>query len=94
MALLVETTPPEGVLIVTPPRHGDAHGFVTRAPDTEVLYKCSAHCAPASEGVLRWNDPAIGIDWGLGGTAPVIAPRDATAPLFADLGQPFPAGSR
>lgn len=72
---------------------GFAHGFVTRLPDTEILYKCSAPYAPACEGALRWDDPALGIDWGLTG-APVIAPRDAAAPLLADLGQPFPGQPR
>ncbi len=68
---------------------GFAHGFVTRALDTEILYKCSAPYAPACEGALRWDDPAIGIDWGLAGP-PVIAARDAAAPLLAELDNPFP----
>jgi dTDP-4-dehydrorhamnose 3,5-epimerase len=45
---------------------GFAHGFATRAPDTEIIYKCSDYYAPEAEGALRYDDPDIGIDWGLG----------------------------
>ena len=44
---------------------GFAHGFVALEDDTLFLYKCSDYYAPATEGGLRWNDPALGIDWGI-----------------------------
>ena len=69
---------------------GFAHGFMTLEADTEVAYKCSSGYAPASERGLRWDDPAIGIDWPLpAGTAPVLSARDAAQPLLKDLESGF-----
>jgi len=67
---------------------GFAHGFATRAPDTEIVYKCSDYYAPDCDRALRYDDPAIGIDWGLTGNA-ILSDKDAAAPLLADLDSPF-----
>jgi len=67
---------------------GFAHGFATRAPDTEIVYKCSDYYAPDCDRALRFDDPAIGIDWGLT-TDPILSDKDAAAPLLADLDSPF-----
>ncbi len=68
---------------------GFLHGFVTRAPETEIVYKCSDYYAPECDGAVRWDDPDIGIDWGLGETAPVLSDKDAAAPFLRDLGEVF-----
>jgi len=68
---------------------GFAHGFVTRAPETEIIYKCSDYYAQESEGAIAWDDPQVGIDWGLGDIAPVLSDKDANAPSLADLNSPF-----
>ena len=68
---------------------GFAHGFVTRTPETEIIYKCSDSYAPETEGALAWNDPDIGIDWGLGETAPILSAKDAVAGAFAAFDSPF-----
>ena len=71
---------------------GFAHGFVTREPGTEILYKCSDTYAPETEGALIWNDPDIGIDWGIDwgiAGAPVLSAKDAAAGRLADLDSPF-----
>lgn len=69
---------------------GFAHGFVTRTPDTEIVYKCSDYYAPETEGAIRWNDPEIDIDWGLpADIAPVVSDRDASAPRLLDTDSPF-----
>jgi dTDP-4-dehydrorhamnose 3,5-epimerase len=69
---------------------GFLHGFITRAPDTEIIYKCTDYYAPACDGAVRFDDPDIGIDWGLpAGLAPILSDKDATAPLLRDLDTPF-----
>ncbi len=67
---------------------GFLHGFVTREPDTEIVYKCSDYYAPECDGAVRFDDPAIGIDWGLTGE-PVLSEKDAKAPLLSQIGTPF-----
>ena len=64
---------------VVPPRF--AHGFITLADDTEVLYLVSAFYTPTEEGGLRYDDPALGIEWPRG--VSVITDKDAGWP---DLG--------
>lgn len=67
---------------------GYAHGFATLEADSEIIYKCSDYYAPEAEGALRWDDPAIGIEWPIIGDA-IFSDKDANAPLLADLGSPF-----
>ncbi|WP_341864370.1 dTDP-4-dehydrorhamnose 3,5-epimerase [Gymnodinialimonas sp. 57CJ19] len=67
---------------------GFAHGFITREPGTEIIYKCSDFYAPETEGAVIWSDPDIGIDWGLEGS-PVLSDKDAVAPALKDLDSPF-----
>ncbi|BBU57846.1 dTDP-4-dehydrorhamnose 3,5-epimerase [Mameliella alba] len=82
----VELSAENGRQILVP--RGFLHGFVTRAPDTEVIYKCSDYYAPDCEGAVRFDDPAIGIDWGLEGP-PILSEKDAAAPVFNKLNSPF-----
>jgi dTDP-4-dehydrorhamnose 3,5-epimerase len=42
---------------------GCAHGYQTLADGTEALYLVSEAYAPDSEGGVRWDDPAFGIEW-------------------------------
>ncbi|MED9891306.1 dTDP-4-dehydrorhamnose 3,5-epimerase, partial [Ruminococcus champanellensis] len=49
---------------------GFAHGFLVRSEIAEFCYKCDDFYHPGDEGGLAWNDPAIGIDWGVTGTYP------------------------
>jgi dTDP-4-dehydrorhamnose 3,5-epimerase len=64
---------------------GLAHGFLVTSDSADFLYKTTDYYAPQCEGSLRWNDPDVGIDWPLGGTAPVLSAKDADAPLLAGL---------
>lgn len=66
---------------------GFAHGFVALEEDTLFLYKCSDYYAPSAEGGLLWNDPALGIEWGV--TDALISPKDAILPTLAQLDSPF-----
>lgn len=57
-----------------------AHGFLTLADGSEVFYQMSEVHAPESARGLRWDDPALGIDWP--GPIRVVNERDRT---FADF---------
>ena len=63
---------------------GFAHGFLSLEDDTDVLYKCTAPYAAADEHAVWWDDPAIGIDWPLGGIVPQLSARDRAGVAFAD----------
>ena len=65
---------------------GFLHGFVTREPDTEIIYKCTDHYAPDCDGAVRWD--SCGIDWGLNG-GPILSEKDTNAPQLADFDSPF-----
>jgi len=67
---------------------GFAHGFVALEDDTLFLYKCTDYYAPAAEGGLCWNDPALGIDWQLPSPA-LVSPKDALLPTLAEFDTPF-----
>lgn len=66
---------------------GCAHGFCTRADDTEVLYKLSSEHSPPHEGGLLWNDPDLNIAWPA--REAIISSRDAQWPRFKDFASPF-----
>jgi dTDP-4-dehydrorhamnose 3,5-epimerase len=62
---------------------GFAHGFVVLSKSADFFYRCDELYSPADEITIRWNDPAIGIDWKIDN--PLLSPRDATAPLLQDV---------
>lgn len=68
---------------------GFLHGFVTRTPDAEVAYKCSDGYAPDCDGGVAWDDPDLGIDWGVAAADAVLSDKDRRAPRFADWRSPF-----
>ena len=68
---------------------GFLHGFVTRAPNTEIIYKCSDFYAPTCDRAIRYDCPAINIDWGLAGTKPALSDKDAVAPTLEGFESPF-----
>jgi dTDP-4-dehydrorhamnose 3,5-epimerase len=69
---------------------GFAHGFLTLKPDCEVTYKCSNVYAPEHDGGIRWNDPAISIEWPLpAGLIAELSTKDVVQPLLAEFDSPF-----
>lgn len=66
---------------------GFAHGFTSLEDNTLFLYKCTDYYAPGAEGGLRWNDPQLGIDWGV--TNPTVSAKDQVLPLLAEFESPF-----
>lgn len=63
---------------------GFAHGFLTLEPGTEVQYKVTAPYDAGLDRAIRFDDPAIGVDWPLTASALILSPRDRCAPLLAD----------
>jgi dTDP-4-dehydrorhamnose 3,5-epimerase len=60
---------------------GFGHGFVVLSESADFLYKTTDYWIGEHDRSLRWNDPAIGIDWPLQGE-PILAAKDAAAPLL------------
>lgn len=67
---------------------GFAHGFLTLADDTIFVYKVTGLYNKESEGGLLWNDPALGINWGI--ENPLLSDKDRILPLLAELPAIFP----
>ena len=65
---------------------GFAHGFLALSETVDFLYKCTDLYAPQYECTMRWNDPAVGIEWPIpSGVTPLLAQRDASAGSLRDL---------
>ena len=64
---------------------GFAHGYLTLSEDCVVLYKTTAYYAPEAEGGLRWDDPALAIDWPAPRGAISANDRDKNWPPFAEV---------
>jgi dTDP-4-dehydrorhamnose 3,5-epimerase len=62
---------------------GFAHGFLVLSESADFFYKCDEFYSPADELVLRFDDPALGIDWG--GAAPNLSARDRKGFALAQL---------
>ena len=63
---------------------GFAHGFVVTGDHALFAYKCTDRYDRAAEGSVRWDDPAIGIDWPVAN--PTLSDKDAAAPLLSEIG--------
>ena len=61
---------------------GFAHGFAVLRGEARVVYKCDNYYAPEAEGSIRWNDPTIGIDWGIDTDSAVLSAKDMAAPTI------------
>jgi dTDP-4-dehydrorhamnose 3,5-epimerase len=65
---------------------GFAHGFITLTDGSEILYMMSVPYAPGFSRGVRWNDPAIGIEWPL--EPKHMTDRDAAHPLLEESQAP------
>ena len=63
---------------------GLAHGFLVTSETAVFAYKCSDYYHPETEFSVRWDDPAIGIDWPLDGR-PELSAKDRDALSLADI---------
>lgn len=68
---------------------GFAHGFIVLSDTAEVLYKCDDYYHPESEGGIAYNDPSLGIDWGLPQSMIRLSAKDAVLPPLRDANVQF-----
>ena len=66
---------------------GFAHGFLVRSETADVTYKISHEYSPEHDRGVVWNDPALGIDWGL--LEPLLSERDREQPPLAAADNSF-----
>ncbi len=66
---------------------GFVHGFLTLTPDVEFMYKVDNLYSQKHDRSIRFDDPDIGVEWGL--TTPRLSDKDLNAPLLRDIGSPF-----
>lgn len=62
---------------------GCAHGYLVLSETAEFLYKCSDFYHPEYERGVLWNDPAIGINWGI--EAPILSDKDRRNPPLSGI---------
>lgn len=68
---------------------GFAHGFVTLEPGSEVLYKVTDYYNAACDRGIAWNDPDVGVDWGLPEGELILSAKDQQHPRLADMAPAF-----
>lgn len=66
---------------------GCAHGYLTLADDTLFAYKCTNVYSKEHDRGIRWNDPALNIDWGV--ADPILSEKDRNLPLLRDIRKEF-----
>jgi dTDP-4-dehydrorhamnose 3,5-epimerase len=70
-----------------------ARGFCALSDVAEIEYLTTGTYNPATESGIRWNDPAVGIDWPV--TEPLLSDKDAVAQTLAEwLARPEAANFR
>jgi dTDP-4-dehydrorhamnose 3,5-epimerase len=71
---------------------GFAHGFSVLSETASVLYKCNAFYSKQSEGGIRYDDPALGIDWKIATSKAIVSEKDLILPSFAEAQNNFQYG--
>lgn len=66
---------------------GFGHGFVTLTDDVEFLYKADNYYVPEADAGIRWNDPDIGVEWGI--KNPILSEKDKKNPFLKDCKELF-----
>lgn len=82
-----ELSAANGVQIFVP--QGFLHGFATLEQDCEIAYKVDNYYSAECDGAVLWNDPDLGIDWGLDPSTVTLSGKDAAAQPFSEFRTPF-----
>ncbi len=64
---------------------GFAHGFAVLSPEAIFAYKCDNYYTPSHDAGIKWNDPALGIDWQLPDSEIKVSVKDAVQPAFESV---------
>ena len=64
---------------------GFAHGFAVLTDEAIFQYKCDNFYAPQSEGAIAWDDPHLGIDWGIPADKVILSANDTAHPRLKDV---------
>jgi dTDP-4-dehydrorhamnose 3,5-epimerase len=67
---------------------GFGHGFSVLSDVADVAYLLSSYYDPATEAGIAWDDPDVGVDWGV--EAPLLSERDRTAPKLSEVAETLP----
>jgi len=68
---------------------GFAHGFSVLSETAIFSYKCDSFYHPAADRGISYNDPALGINWGIDSSKAIVSGKDQLLPLFADAEMNF-----
>ncbi|MFI3264543.1 MAG: dTDP-4-dehydrorhamnose 3,5-epimerase [Rikenellaceae bacterium] len=68
---------------------GFAHGFITLSKEAIFQYKCDNFYSKESEGAIMWNDPNLGIDWGIPEADALLSDKDKLNSQLKDFDSPF-----
>ncbi len=82
-----ELSAENGLQIFVP--SGFLHGFATLEDNTEIAYKVDNYYSAECDGSVAWNDPSLGIDWGVDASSVTVSEKDANAPMFEKVETPF-----
>lgn len=64
---------------------GFAHGLSVLSDEVIFQYKCDNFYAPQSEGAVAWDDPDLGIDWGIPADKALLSDKDRKHPRLKDV---------
>jgi dTDP-4-dehydrorhamnose 3,5-epimerase len=81
--LTLELSNEKSVMLFLP--KGIAHGFLALEDNTIFTYKCDEYYHPESEGGIIYNDPDLGIDWGISAPNLILSEKDLQLPRFKEL---------
>jgi len=68
---------------------GFAHGFSVLSETAIFCYKCDGLYHPAAERGIRYNDPALNINWGIDPSEAMVSGKDLILPLFSNAEMNF-----